>query len=158
MIERAQARSAVFDMVSHGVPIAVEASCHELALRGRTGGRRALVALAEALADDFATRAAEHDRSASYPSRASTRCASPATSGRRSPCSTAGSGVGSVHDLLVAASRLARGDASVAIGVNMHTAVLRNIVRRWEMATAASNERRAAGLPRHGGRSPAAAR
>ena len=27
VIERAQARSAVFDMVSHGVPVAVEASC-----------------------------------------------------------------------------------------------------------------------------------
>ena len=27
IVERAQARSAVFDMVSHGVPVAVEASC-----------------------------------------------------------------------------------------------------------------------------------
>jgi uncharacterized OsmC-like protein len=27
VVERAQARSAVFDMVSHGVPVAVEASC-----------------------------------------------------------------------------------------------------------------------------------
>ena len=31
-----------------------------------------------------------------------------------------GLGVDSAHDLLVASSRLARGDASVAIGVNMH--------------------------------------
>ena len=53
-------------------------------------------------------------------------------------------GVTSVHDVLVAASRLARGDASVAIGVNMHMAVLRNIVWRWELAVAAGNERRAA--------------
>jgi hypothetical protein len=30
--------------------------------------------------------------------------------------------VTSVHDLLVACSRLARGDASLAIGVNMHFA------------------------------------
>jgi len=27
VVERAQARSAVFDMVSHGVPVQVEASC-----------------------------------------------------------------------------------------------------------------------------------
>ena len=27
IVERAKARSAVFDMVSHGVPVAVEASC-----------------------------------------------------------------------------------------------------------------------------------
>jgi uncharacterized OsmC-like protein len=27
IVERAQARSAVFDMVSHGVPVQVEASC-----------------------------------------------------------------------------------------------------------------------------------
>jgi alkylation response protein AidB-like acyl-CoA dehydrogenase len=55
-------------------------------------------------------------------------------------------GVGSVHDLIVASSRLARGDASVAIGVNMHIAVLVNIARLWRRARAAGDTRRAAAL------------
>jgi alkylation response protein AidB-like acyl-CoA dehydrogenase len=48
----------------------------------------------------------------------------------------------SVHDVLVAQSRLARGDASLAIGVNMHFAYLLNVVRRRLMAIAAGDERR----------------
>jgi alkylation response protein AidB-like acyl-CoA dehydrogenase len=113
----------------------------ELNARTEPGAR--LVALAETLADDFATRAAAHDRAGSYPFasidalRAADYFAAPI------PAELGGLGVGSLHDLLVAASRLARGDASVAIGVNMHMAVLRNIVRRWEVARAAGNERRA---------------
>ena len=114
----------------------------ELNARTEPGAR--LVALAESLADDFATRAAAHDRAGSYPFasidalRAADYFAAPI------PAVLGGLGVGSLHDLLVAASRLARGDASVAIGVNMHMAVLRNLVRRWEVARAAGNERRAA--------------
>ena len=38
--------------------------------------------------------------------------------------------------MLVASSRLARGDASLAIGVNMHFAYLLNVVRRWQIAVA----------------------
>ena len=49
-----------------------------------------------------------------------------------------------MHDVVVASSRLARGDASVAIGVNMHLVILLNIVRRWQVAVAAGDERRAA--------------
>ena len=116
----------------------------ELTARTEEGDR--LVALAEALADDFATRAAEHDRNASYPFASIDALRESGYFGAPVPVQYGGMGVTSVHDLLVAASRLARGDASVAIGVNMHTAVLRNIVRRWEMAVAASNERRAASL------------
>jgi hypothetical protein len=36
------------------------------------------------------------------------------------PVTLGGLGVSCAHDLVVASSRLARGDASVAIGVNMH--------------------------------------
>ena len=59
------------------------------------------------------------------------------------PVEHGGLGVASVHDLVVASSRLARGDASVAIGANMHLVLLLNIVRRRQIAVAAGDERRA---------------
>jgi alkylation response protein AidB-like acyl-CoA dehydrogenase len=45
----------------------------------------------------------------------------------------------------VASSRLARGDASVAIGVNMHLVAVLNMERRRQVAVAAGAERRARG-------------
>jgi hypothetical protein len=39
---------------------------------------------------------------------------------------------------------LARGNPSVAIGVDMHLTALLNVVRRWRMAVAGGQERRAA--------------
>jgi alkylation response protein AidB-like acyl-CoA dehydrogenase len=113
----------------------------ELTARTQEGGR--LAALAERLAEDFATRAHDHDRSATYPFASIAALRKAGYFGAPVPVVHGGMGVTSVYDLVVAASRLARGDASVAIGVNMHTAVLRNIVRRWEMAVAAADARRA---------------
>jgi alkylation response protein AidB-like acyl-CoA dehydrogenase len=55
-------------------------------------------------------------------------------------------GVESLHDVVVASSRLARGDASLAIGVNMHMAALMNMVRMWRTAVDAGDERRAGKL------------
>ena len=89
-------------------------------LHARTESGRRLVALAEGLAADFAPRAAEHDRDGSYPHedvatlRESGYLAAPV------PQELGGMGVESVHDLLVASSRLSRGQPSVAIGANMH--------------------------------------
>ncbi|MGZ4413739.1 MAG: acyl-CoA dehydrogenase family protein [Gaiellaceae bacterium] len=44
--------------------------------------------------------------------------------------------------MLVASSRLARGDASLTLGMNMHLVYLLNVVRRWQIAAAAGDERR----------------
>jgi alkylation response protein AidB-like acyl-CoA dehydrogenase len=102
-----------------------------------------LVALAEALASEIAPRAALHDREASFPFesfaavRRSGYFASPI------PEELGGLGVASLHDLLVAQSRLARGDAGLTIGVSMHLLFVLNSVRRWELARAAGNERHA---------------
>jgi alkylation response protein AidB-like acyl-CoA dehydrogenase len=115
-----------------------------LDLTARTEPGARLVALAETLAADCATRAAIHDREASYPHASVGELRKAGYLAAAVPTEHGGMGVASVHDLIVAASRLARGDASVAIGANMHTAVLRNILRRWEMAVAAGHERRAA--------------
>ncbi len=111
-------------------------------LHARTAAGRSLVALAERHASEFATRAARHDRDGSYPFesvealRVSGFLAGPV------PAELGGLGVSSVHDVLVASGRLARGDASVAIGVNMHLVGVLKLARRWHMARAAGNERR----------------
>jgi alkylation response protein AidB-like acyl-CoA dehydrogenase len=103
-----------------------------------------LVAIAERVGPSLAEHAARHDREASYPFEAVDALMSAGWFAAPIPAELGGLGVTSVHDLVVAAGRLARADASVAIGVNMHMTILRNIVRRWEQAVAAGNERRTA--------------
>ena len=103
-----------------------------------------LVALAETLAEDFATRAGQHDKEGSYPFESIEALKAAGYFGAPIPEEFGGLGVTSVHDVVVASSRLARGDASVAIGVNMHLTVLMAIVRRWQVAREAGNERRTA--------------
>jgi len=114
----------------------------ELTAKTESGTR--LVELAERLAEDMATRAAQHDREASFPFASFDALKRAGYFTAPIPAEHGGLGVTSVHDLLVASSRLARGDASVAIGVNMHLAVLMNIVRRWEAAVRAGDARRSA--------------
>jgi L-evernosamine nitrososynthase len=113
----------------------------ELVAKTPAGAR--LVRLAEALAHDLASRAAEHDREASFPHASIEALKRAGYFTAPIPAAYGGLGVTSVHDVIVASSRLARGDASVAIGVNMHLVVLLNIVRRWEAAVAAGDDRRA---------------
>jgi alkylation response protein AidB-like acyl-CoA dehydrogenase len=107
-----------------------------------TAGAR-LVRIAEELAEDFAGHAAVHDREASFPHAAIDALKRAGYFYAPIPAENGGLGVTSVHDVVVASSRLARSDASVAIGVNMHLVLLLNIVRRWQAARAAGDRRRA---------------
>lgn len=114
----------------------------ELTAKTEPGER--LVALAETLADEIGGRASKHDREASFPHES---LAAIRTSGYLAapiPAELGGLGVGSLHDVLVASSRLARGDAALTLGVNMHLVFLVNVVRLWRVATASGDERRAA--------------
>jgi alkylation response protein AidB-like acyl-CoA dehydrogenase len=111
-------------------------------LSARTDPGRNLVATAESLADDFAGRAGAHDRDGSYPFAGIEALRRAGYFAAPVPLELGGQGVSSVHDLIVASGRLARGDASVAIGVNMHLGVVLNLLRRWKMARAAGNVRR----------------
>ena len=114
----------------------------ELTAKTEAGAR--LVGLAESLAEELATRAALHDREASFPHASVDALKRESYFAAPIPVEHGGLGVTSAHDVVVASSRLARGDASVAIGVNMHLVILMNIVRRWQIAVAAGDQRRAA--------------
>ncbi len=100
-------------------------------LQARTPAGEHLVSLAESLAETFAPRAAEHDRQGTFPHdniadlKAANYFYAPA------PRELGGLGVESVHDLYLASSRLARGDASTAIAVNMHLMMVIALVRQY---------------------------
>ena len=113
----------------------------ELTAHTDTGAR--LVSIAEELAEQLAARAAEHDRDGTYPFEAIDALKTAGYFAAPIPIELGGLGVSSTHDLVVASSRLARGDASVAIGVNMHLVAVLNMVRRHQVAVAAGAERRA---------------
>jgi alkylation response protein AidB-like acyl-CoA dehydrogenase len=116
----------------------------ELNARTEPGSR--LVAIAEELSKDLAAHAAEHDRDGSYPFEAINALKAAGYFAGPVPVELGGLGVSSAHDLVVASSRLARGDASVAIGVNMHLVAVSNMRRRYQVAVAAGAERRARGF------------
>jgi alkylation response protein AidB-like acyl-CoA dehydrogenase len=113
----------------------------ELTARTEAGAR--LVAIAEQLQPQLAARAAEHDGDGSYPFEAIDALKAAGYFAAPVPVELGGLGVSSAHDLIVASSRLARGDASVAIGVNMHLVAVLNMERRRQVAVAAGAERRA---------------
>jgi alkylation response protein AidB-like acyl-CoA dehydrogenase len=117
-----------------------------LELTATTEPGRHLATLAGRLAEQLAATAAQHDRDASYPHESVKALKACGYYAAPVPDELGGMGVGSMHDLIVASSRLAAGDVSVAIGVNMHMAVLVNIARLWRRAEAAGDARRAAAL------------
>jgi alkylation response protein AidB-like acyl-CoA dehydrogenase len=116
----------------------------ELSARTEAGAR--LVAMAEELCPRLAAQAALHDREGTYPFEAIDALEAAGVLAAPVPVDLGGLGVASAHDLVVTASRLARGDASVAIGVNMHLIAVLNMERRRQVALAGGAERRAAGF------------
>jgi alkylation response protein AidB-like acyl-CoA dehydrogenase len=114
----------------------------ELAAKTEPGGR--LVRLAEALASELAEHAPRHDRELSFPHAGIDALKRAGYFTAPIPVEHGGLGVTSVHDVVVASSRLARGDASVAIGVNMHMVLVLNVELRRQRAVAEGNARRAA--------------
>jgi alkylation response protein AidB-like acyl-CoA dehydrogenase len=115
-------------------------------LTAHTDAGARLVAIAEELSEQLADRAAEHDRDGTYPFEAIEALKAAGYFAAPVPVELGGLGVSSAHDLVVASSRLARGDASVAIGVNMHLVAVHNMERRRQVALARGPERRARGF------------
>jgi alkylation response protein AidB-like acyl-CoA dehydrogenase len=115
-----------------------------LELTARTEPGERLVALAESLAGEVGGRASQHDREASFPHESLAAIKRSGYLSAPIPTELGGLGVESLHDVLVASSRLARGDAALTLGVNMHLVLVLNVARLWQVATASGDERRAA--------------
>jgi alkylation response protein AidB-like acyl-CoA dehydrogenase len=111
-------------------------------LTARTAPGELLVELAERLADEIRPSAAAHDRAGTFPFESFAAVKESGYLVGPIPVELGGGGVTSVHDVVVACSRLARGDAALTLGVNMHFAYVLNVVRRWRMARASGHERR----------------
>src|SRR5438270_13714145 len=105
-------------------------------LTAHTSAGARLVATAEELSAELAARAAEHDRDGTYPFEAIDALKAAGYFAAPVPIDLGGLGVSSAHDLVVASSPLAPGDASVAIGGNMHLVAVLNMVRRHQLAAA----------------------
>ena len=117
-----------------------------LELTATTQPGERLVALAEVLAQEIGERAAEHDREATFPYESLAAIKRSGYLAAPIPLELGGFGVTSLHDVLVASSRLAQGDAALTLGVNMHLVFVLNVVRLAQIATASGNERAAAAL------------
>jgi alkylation response protein AidB-like acyl-CoA dehydrogenase len=92
--------------------------------------------MAEGLAEEIAGRAAVHDREASFPHESLAAVKRAGYLAAPVPAELGGLGVTSLHDLVVASSRLARGDAALTLGVNMHLAFVSNVARVWQTSGA----------------------
>lgn len=113
-------------------------------LRAVTSAGAAMVAAAECFADEYADAALEHDRSATFASEHLDKLRAGGFLIAPIPVELGGGGVDSVHDVVVAASRLAFGDPATAIGVNMHFAIVLNMIRSWRASVARRQDKRAA--------------
>ena len=115
-------------------------------LKPRTEAGLRLVALAEEHAEDFATRAQQHDEENSFPKENFEAMQKSGMMAAFVPEEFGGLGVESLHDLMVALNRIGRGDGSTAIAANMHLTISWTIWRLWKAARAAHDGPRAAGL------------
>jgi alkylation response protein AidB-like acyl-CoA dehydrogenase len=116
---------------------------HTGELTATTEAGAAMIAAAGRFAEEFASGAMAHDREGTFAVEHLQKLTADRWLVAPVPTTFGGGGVASIRDVLVAASRLARGDAATAIGVNMHFAVLTNLVRAWSVAVARWDERAA---------------
>ena len=95
-----------------------------------TPRERDLVELAGRLADGFAERAAEHDREATFPFENYEEMREAGYLGLTVPEELGGRGA-SLHELILAQERLAMGDGSTALAVNMHVSPIGQLASLW---------------------------
>jgi alkylation response protein AidB-like acyl-CoA dehydrogenase len=91
---------------------------------------RQLVELAGGLADRFAERAAEHDRESTFPFENYEDMRAAGYLGLTVPEELGGRGA-SLYELILAQERLAMGDGSTALAVNMHVSPIGQLASLW---------------------------
>lgn len=126
--------------------ITVSAFGEELGADTEAGA--AMIDAATRFGEEFADGAFAHDRDGTFATEHLEKLRADRFLVAPVPTEFGGGGVTSVHDVLVAMSRLARTDPATTIGVNMHFASLVNMVRGWQIAVARGAERRAAAIGR----------
>jgi alkylation response protein AidB-like acyl-CoA dehydrogenase len=95
-----------------------------------TPRERDLVELAGSLADRFAERAGEHDREGTFPFENYEEMREAGYLGLTVPEELGGRGA-SLHELILAQERLAMGDGSTALAVNMHVSPIGQLASLW---------------------------
>jgi alkylation response protein AidB-like acyl-CoA dehydrogenase len=115
-------------------------------LKAATPAGERMVAAATRFADEFADGALMHDRDATFAVEHLEKLRADGYLVAPIPTAFGGGGVASIHDVLVASSRLARGDAATSIGVNMHLSIVLNMVRWWQIAVERWDERSSQGM------------
>ncbi len=99
--------------------------------RPLTGREREIVELAGRLADSFAARAAEHDRESTFPFENYDEMREAGYLGLTVPEELGGMGA-SLWELILAQERLAMGDGSTALAVNMHVSPIGQLGALWQ--------------------------
>lgn len=117
-------------------------------LQANTEPGHQLVAMAESFAPTFLGRVAAHDSEGSFPFESLRELQESGYLYAPIPVEFGGMGVESVHDVLVAASRLARGDAGLTLGVNMHMIMMMTYAQQYRAALATGDEAKATGVGR----------
>lgn len=109
-------------------------------LQAKTENGAQLVALAETHAGDFASRAAEHDEAGDYAFENIVALLDSGYMYSPFPAEFGGLDVSLVHDVVVASSRLARGDAATTIGANMHLIAGLGVRRAYDTSKSRGKE------------------
>lgn len=115
-------------------------------LRAVTAAGAHMVAAAARFAERFAVGAMTHDRDGTFATEHLDALRTEGFLAAPVPAMLGGGDVTSVHDVLVASSRLAQGDPATTIGVNMHFAGVINMVRAWRVAANRGDHRKAEAL------------
>jgi alkylation response protein AidB-like acyl-CoA dehydrogenase len=110
----------------------------ELSALTTAGGR--FVEIAEHHTDAFRARATDHDETGTFPTENFAELRSSGAVAAFVPDELGGLGLDSIHDWAVGLERLARGDASTAIALNMHLAISRTMAMGWRDAVARGDE------------------
>ena len=103
-------------------------------LTSTTKAGRRFVEIAEEHIEAFRARANTHDRDGSFPTENFDELRKSGAVGAFAPKELGGLGLDSIHDWATGIERLARGDASTAIALNMHLGISRTLAQSLRSA------------------------